>query len=149
MLFSDMKLNMEAYDLTTKQGRDKAMEAAEKQLEYLPEGMRKAVRTMLVSSMNELEGIPEPFLLVQETAQELEVMSKLLSERITQVSALAKKYGTEEPKGFGCLVHSLATADTYLAVAGTSLSVAAESLKEAAIKIAKLETKPKAENPPG
>lgn len=149
MLFSDMKFNMEAHDLTTKQGRDKAMETVKEDVKHLPEGIREAVLKMIAGAMDGLGDLPAPFLLVEETAQELEVMSKRLMERIPQLAKLAKKYGTEEPKGFGHLVYSMGTADTYLTIAGAALAGAAESLNQASGKIAKLETKPKAENPPG
>lgn len=121
MFFGNMTADAEGFDMSNKEGRERALKRLEELLGSDSPGTRRAAK-VLQGLFAVMDDIPEDFSLVHEVKQECEAMVKKIQERTDQLVGVAKLFEHGQP------VHRMGMVDAYLTIAAGSLAAAGDLL---------------------
>lgn len=121
MFFGNKFMDAEAFDFSTKEGRDKARKRLEAMLGNESPKDRRAAK-ILAGLFGVMDNVPDEFALVHEVAAECTSMATKLQQRSEQLEGVARLFEHGQP------VHRMGMVDAYLTIAGGSLAAAAQLL---------------------
>jgi len=118
MFFGNKKMDAEGFDMSTKEGREKAKARL---MEVLSTGSEREKRSakILNKLFDVMDDVPEPFAVVHETIGEINKMVEVIERRQAQLIDVARNL--DDP---GLPVHRFGAVEGYLTVAAGALSAA-------------------------
>ncbi len=141
MFFGNSKMDAEGFDMSTKEGREKAKARL---MEILSTGSEHEKRSakILNKLFDVMDDFPEPFAVVHETIAEINKMVEVIERRQGQLVDVACSLGEH-----GQPVHRFGSVDGYLTVAAGSLTAASVILSKLESYVAKQSEQAKADGP--
>ncbi len=141
MFFGNSKMDAEGFDMSTKEGREKAKARL---IEILSTGSEHEKRSakILNKLFDVMDNVPEPFAVVHEAVAECNRMVEVIERRQAQLIDVARNLGEHgEP------VHRFGAVEGYLTVAAGALSAASMILGKLESYVAKQSAPAKDDGP--